>query len=691
MKVGTYLAILIFACLIGGYLIEIVLSGQFTNYNVASGQFSENRLWLRDLDRVISDSNQYLISTDLILGSGETYLTSGARAKGELIADNLLELQRRNHLLVNGGALEKLSGLVAEISRYLEQGAAAAGQTRDRQLSLLLAQYDPVAYRLSSELEELKQSAASALDREARALEARRRAAERVKILTRTVFSMFLLALWYWANRKISMPLRALRNMAQSAEVGLTFEGVERGPKEIQQLSNNMREMTNSLSYQATHDPLTKLLNRRAFDRNLLNFVQTARARGVTHALCFIDLDRFKMINDTCGHASGDELLQRVAQLIESNVRSSDVVSRLGGDEFAVLLTGCNIATAVEISDKIRVAIRDLKYFYDDQVFSISASIGVTLIAQAGDSVVDLLNAADTACKFVKDSGRDNVHVFDVGDELLQKKRSESSAIAQLISAVDDNRFVLFRQNIVPLNALANRGDHYELLVRMRSPDGVLVSPDKFLPLAERYDLCKRVDQCVVETAINWFVANPDELEQLEMCAINLSGQSIGSTSFREFIIEKLQSTGFPGEKLCFEITETAAVTHMGTAIDIITRLQDIGCKFALDDFGSGLSSFGYLKELPVDFIKIDGSFVRDMVDDHISMATVKSISDIAKALGKKTVAEFVESGAIADALKGIGVDYAQGYHFGRPKLFIDPADSAAENCSVQYAYSDAS
>ncbi|MDX1736167.1 MAG: GGDEF domain-containing phosphodiesterase, partial [Halioglobus sp.] len=328
---------------------------------------------------------------------------------------------------------------------------------------------------------------------------------------------------------------------------------------------------------------------------------------------------------------------------------------------------------ALQLCNKIRRAIRDLKYISRDQVFGVTASIGVTVVDDAIDSMSDLLNAADTACKFVKDSGRDNVHVFHVGDDVLEKRRSEISAVQRLTSALEENRLVLFRQSIVPLRSGLGGKKHYELLVRMRTPEGMLVGPEEFLPLAERYDLASRLDKSVISNALEWFTANPDELETLDMCAINLSGQSLGSSDFREFVADKLRVTAFPAHKLCFEITETAAVTHLGAAIDLVEELKAFGCRFALDDFGSGLSSFGYLKALPVDIIKIDGTFVRDMAEDDINFVTVKSIADIAKALGLETIAEFVEHGDIVEQLMSIGVDYAQGYHFGRPSLFIDP------------------
>jgi diguanylate cyclase (GGDEF)-like protein len=674
MKIGTYVAILIAACLVGGYFIEFVLSGQFNSFNQASTRHNDNRLWLKDFERVVSDSNQYLISVDLIIASGQTYLAQGAKNKGQLIATELRVLESKPQSLFTNPSLAKLSNDVLGINELIEKTELVNAEGREEKLSILLNQYDPIAFKLSSELAQLKQQFQSTLSVNLKQLEIVKAESEQLTIITRVVYSLFLMGLWYWASRKISSPLQDLTNMAQSAEKGGQFEGVNRGPREIRQLSKNMEDMTNSLSYQARHDPLTQLLNRRAFDLQLHSEVQKtiSISNSVTHALCFIDLDRFKAINDTCGHAAGDELLQNVANLLKKMVRSSDVVARLGGDEFAILLVNCDIKTAEEICNKIRHAIRELKYFRDHHVFQISASMGLTLVNGDNDSLFDLLNAADTACKYVKESGRDSVHVFYVDDAHLQRKRGEVSLISQINRAIEENSFVLCKQDIVPLSANA-KGLNYEILIRMRSEQGELLYPDAFLPLAERYDLCHKIDECVVNTVIDYLFESPAELEQLEMCSINLSGQTIGSQEFLGFILTKLDTTQFPANKLCFEITETSAITHLDTATDLINRLREYGCRVALDDFGSGLSSFTYLKTLPVDIIKIDGSFVRDIVDDHVSYVTVKSLTEVASALGKKTIAEFVENKAILEALEHVGIDYAQGYYFDRPSVFIDP------------------
>lgn len=673
MKVGTYVAILIAACLVGGYFIEYVLSGQFNSFNQASNRHNDNRLWLKDFERVVSDSNQYLISVDLIIASGQTYLAQGAKSKGQLIAAELIALESKSQFQFNHASLAKLADNVLSINELIKQTELVNAEGRQEKLSILLNQYDPIAFAFSSELDGLKKQFQTALSVNVKHLETARGESEQLTIIIRIVFSLFLMGLWYWASRKISSPLQDLTTMAQAAEKGAKFEGVDRGPREIRQLSKNMEDMTNSLSYQARHDSLTQLLNRRAFDLQLNIEVQkTISTSGcVTHALCFIDLDRFKAINDTCGHAAGDELLQNVATLLKKMVRSSDVVARLGGDEFAILLVNCDIKTAESICNKIRHAIRELKYFRNDHVFQISASMGVTLVNGENESSLDLLNAADTACKYVKDSGRDSVHVFYVDDAHLQQKRGEVSLISQINRAIEENSFVLCKQSIVPL-ASDIQGEHYEILIRMRSVEGQLVYPDAFLPLAERYDLCHKVDECVVNTVLDRLLESPVELDKLQMCSINLSGQSIGSQEFHDFLLTKLKETQFPAEKLCFEITETSAVTHLDTATSLINSLRTLGCRVALDDFGSGLSSFAYLKTLPVDIIKIDGAFVKDVVKDRASNVTVKSITEIASALGKQTVAEFVENEEILAMLHHIGVDYVQGYYFDRPTVFID-------------------
>lgn len=491
-----------------------------------------------------------------------------------------------------------------------------------------------------------------------------------VQTLCGGLFSLLILTLWYWANRQISNPLLELTEMAKAAENGSAFIGITRGAKEVIELSNNTQRLTHSLSYQATHDPLTDLLNRRQFERVLtqqLNRLQEEK-NNIRSFLCYLDLDHFKVVNDSCGHAAGDELLEQVARLLQSGIRSTDTVARVGGDEFVILLADYGQNAALDICNQIRDVITKIRYHWNDNVYQISASIGIVEVTSKCQTIHYALNAADTACSIAKTTGRDRIHVFDLEDEILATKHNEMVLVNQVTNAIEENQFELHRQDIIPLQKTENDHSHFEILLRMISPSGKLIYPNDFLPLVEKYQLGARLDQWVINATIDWLLANPKELHNTETCAIKLSGQSLGSDRIQEKIAKKLSETRFPAEKLCFEITETAAISDLHHAQEFINTFKTLGCKFALDDFGTGLSSFSYLKSLDVDIIKIDGSFVKEMTTDSVSMATVKSINEVAEALGKKTIAEFVENEEISRELTKLGVDYAQGYHFSKPK-----------------------
>ncbi len=668
MRIRSYLATVILCCLIGGSLIELVVSRQYDEVQQLSDQYNEAMLWQKDFDRLTADTSQYLVSVDLILGSGETYLTQGALDKGHLLTESLSILEQRVMPAEFSSVLSQSKATVSIINSFLNQ-AAVIEDNREQQLYELLLRSDVVTEGMVQQLMVLSDKIQASITRRASNLEIERKKTQTIQTLSRLAFFFAIVLLWLWANRQISKPLRALSEMARVAETGVPFEGVDRGPQEIIALSKNTQRLTRSLSYQATHDALTGLFSRREFERLLAQQIalQHDVKGGKPSVLCYIDLDHFKVVNDTCGHAAGDELLAQVARLLQAGVRTSDTVARLGGDEFAILLAGCDLPTALEVCNKIRNTIMDVRYQWDDEVYRISASMGITEINNHSAALEDVVNAADTACKVAKDAGRDRVHVFEVGDDVLAQKRTEMLWVNQLNNAIDENRFELHRQFIVPLQSGIDDCPCYEILLRLKSSEGNLIFPNEFLHVAERYHLGARLDRWVVNAVIDWLIANPRELEALGVCSINLSGQSMASKDLLEFIVEKISSTKFPAKKICFEITETAVITDIDNARQFIEDLRFLGCRFALDDFGSGLSSFGYLKTLDVDVIKIDGIFVKDMLTDPVNLATVKSITEVAKALNKKLVAEFVETEAIANELKAIGVDYAQGYHFSKP------------------------
>jgi len=671
VKIRAYLAILVAVSLIGGNAVRYFLSDQYSEVSELSKNSSSALLWQKDFQRVSSDVAQYLISTDLVIGSGESYLAPGALNKGEVITDEIRLLIASNFL--PGGTIDLTMSVndVLGINQFVQLVATGGSGDRAQELAVLLSSYDPIAMQLSRRFSALSTVVEQNVKEKSERFVEKQKSIQTLTVAVQVAFSLLVLLSWYWASRVISRPIQILRSEVESSSKGEPFRSVGFGPVEIQQLSESFSELTQSLSFQASHDPLTQLYNRRAFGRAMTDFLGQCEREGVSHTLCFIDLDHFKTINDTCGHAAGDELLAYVARLLTKHVRTSDVVARLGGDEFAILLHQCPIHKAETVANNIRDAIRDFNYHWQGDVYRIGASIGITEIHAASGLLEDLLNAADIACMQAKISGRDAVKVFDAEQDLVQQKRMEATSVNEIKSALEGNRFELYRQEIVPLQGNLDHGRHYEILLRMRDSSGTLISPAVFMPLVERYRLGTQVDRWVINAAIDWLMDNPKELDELGMCSINLSGQSVGCIDTRDFIADKLRDLQFPSHKLCFEVTETAAIMDLECAVELIAGLHQYGCRFALDDFGSGLSSFAYLKNLKVDFVKIDGVFVRDMLNSESDRATVKAINDVAKATGKRTIAEFVESENIAKELKGLGIEFGQGYHFDKPSPLV--------------------
>lgn len=427
------------------------------------------------------------------------------------------------------------------------------------------------------------------------------------------------------------------------------------------------RELNRKLSYHASHDILTGLVNRREFEARLERALKSARAREASHALCHIDLDQFKIINDNCGHSAGDALLGQVGALLKSKIRWRDTVARLGGDEFGVLLESCSFEEAIRSAEMLREAIRNYKFTWEERTFRLGASVGVVPISPENDDVAALLSAADSACAAAKENGRNRIYSFQENDIDLMRRRRGMQWAARINNALEDGRFEIFRQVIRPLQQ-PQTGLHYELLLRMRDESGKIVAPDQFIAAAERYGLTPNIDRWMIEHAFRWLVSEADEREKLAMCSINLSGQSLGDDQFLPFVIEHFHRSGIDASKICFEITETAAIASFSQANRFIHALKELGCRFALDDFGTGLSSFGYLKHFPVDFLKIDGSFVKEILHDPIDREMVRSINEIGHLTGKQTIAEFAENDAIIDMLRTLGVDYAQGYGIDVPQ-----------------------
>jgi diguanylate cyclase (GGDEF)-like protein len=427
---------------------------------------------------------------------------------------------------------------------------------------------------------------------------------------------------------------------------------------------------TAKLVYQASHDMLTGLANRREFEVRLGQALLSAKQNGRVHALCYMDLDQFKIVNDTCGHGAGDELLRRLTVLLQHCVRDRDMLARLGGDEFGVLLENCPLDKAHEVAELMRQTVQDFRFIWEDKAFVVGASIGLVSINQESESVAEILSAADAACYAAKDKGRNRVHVYMLEDVELVRRQGEMQWVSRITHALEEDRLRLFYQRIVPIDQARSGEAHFEILLRMLDESGALILPMAFIPAAERYLLMPTIDRWVIRNAFKFCQKTLEKhpASALSTCTINLSGPSLCDEHFLEFVQEQFKLHRIPSEAICFEITETAAITNLGDAIALMKELKKLGCRFSLDDFGSGLSSFTYLKNLPVDYLKIDGAFVKDMSHDPIDFAMVEAINKIGHVMGLQTIAEFVESETILQRLKEIGVDYVQGNYIEPPK-----------------------
>jgi diguanylate cyclase (GGDEF)-like protein len=437
------------------------------------------------------------------------------------------------------------------------------------------------------------------------------------------------------------------------------------------------RALAARLEYEATHDPLTGLTNRREFERLLNAAIADHGARGTHYALLYLDLDQFKVINDTCGHAAGDGLIRKVAWLINEQLPSGDVLARLGGDEFGALLRDVRCEEALALADGIRRRIAELRFDWEGRTFAVNSSIGVTVIESTLASVSDALSAADQACYLAKDSGRNRVQLYRPDDQRVQTRHGEMRWVEGINTALDNDSFVLVAQEIRAIGANAaasqqSRAQRFELLLRMTANDGTWIAPMAFIPAAERYGLMPQVDRWVIAQACRELAAIRAQGRWLPVCMINLSGASVSDPSLADYISGCLQQHALPGAQIGFELTETAAIGNLASASQLMTRLRGLGSPIALDDFGSGMSSFSYLKALPIDFLKIDGAFVRNVSSDPVDRAVVEAIQRVGRVMGIQTIAESVENEAALEALTEIGVDYVQGIHVARPALLTE-------------------
>ncbi len=488
-------------------------------------------------------------------------------------------------------------------------------------------------------------------------------------------------------GRSITLPIESLAMTVRSLGAGQLNLRVEENAggelKTLQQGFNTMTmqlkqardsmqeridEATRQLLFQANHDDLTGLVNRREFERRLSRVLRSAQEHGTQHVFCYMDLDQFKIVNDTCGHSAGDGLLRQISMLLSSRIRERDTLARLGGDEFGLLLENCTVEDAHSIAENLREMVQNFRYMYQDKIFSIGASIGMVSITAEMDNVGSIMSAADTACYSAKDNGRNRIHLYRALDADVTKRHGEMEWVARLTKAMEENRFLLYVQPILPLASSDSRR-YYEILLRKVDISGRVYLPMAFIPAAERYLLMTSIDRWVIRNTLanyrNLLDLNPDNADCV--FTINLSGVSLGDKTLLGYIREQFAIHGVPPDAICFEVTETSAIVNLANTIELMEALKKIGCRFLLDDFGSGMSSFAYLKNLPVDFLKMDGAYVKDIATNSIDLAMVQSIYGIAQAMRIETIAEFVESAQAAAILKDMGVQYGQGHYLAPP------------------------
>jgi diguanylate cyclase (GGDEF)-like protein len=521
------------------------------------------------------------------------------------------------------------------------------------------------------------------------------------KILLIGLFGLLLSTLLAWRlGRNITKPIQEIAHAVNKLGEGVFAQTImENSSGELKTLQKGFNSMSTSLKqaydsmqdkindatvmlrYQAQHDDLTGLINRREFEVRLDRSLKSVHDNGAQHVLCYLDLDNFKLVNDTCGHVAGDELLRQISVLLANRMRDRDTLARLGGDEFGLLLENCSLADANQIINALLKLVRDYRFIYDEKIFNVGVSIGLVVINASFESVSEVMHAADSACYSAKEAGRNQSFLFNAGDVEVVQRRSAVEAVSDITDEIDDEQFMLYCQPIVPLSSRVPQQHHYEVLIRKINFDGKIMLPTTFIPSAERYHLMPNIDRWVIR---NTFAAYRQLLNSsAEKCdyvfSINLSGTSLGDKSLLGYIREQFVIHSIPPQSICFEITETAAIVNLKNTIHLFSSLRKLGCSFALDDFGSGMSSFMYLKNFEVDFLKIDGSFVKDMHTNKIDHAMVRSIHDVAEAMNIKTVAEFVENEAVLKELKGIGVHYGQGLYLGHPV----PMKKLIENFSI--------
>jgi len=437
--------------------------------------------------------------------------------------------------------------------------------------------------------------------------------------------------------------------------------------KHSNNLENEIKERTKELQHLAVHDTITGLYNRYEFEKRLSFALKYSSKAAGDSIMCYVDLDQFKIVNDTSGHTAGDELLKQVSLILEKGVDKKDIVARLGGDEFGILFLGKSLAEVQKMAQKILRAIKEYRFAYDGKIFVIGASMGMVPIERECCSLVDIISAADAACYQAKEKGRNCIHIASRDDKKIQERRGEMQWLAKLTQALEEGMFCLYVQPIISLMHESQAIKHYEVLIRLEDNDGKIISPMAFIPPAERYGMMQRIDRWVIEEVFREYTRLHEKSGQLYSFSVNLSGISLNDESLSAFIERLFERYNVPYQSICFEVTETAAVSNLSVALKFINKMRALGCKFSLDDFGSGLSSFSYLQNLPVDYLKIDGAFVCDIDVNEVNRAMVKSINEISHIMGMKTICEFVENEEVERILQKMDVDFAQGYFYAEP------------------------
>lgn len=428
-----------------------------------------------------------------------------------------------------------------------------------------------------------------------------------------------------------------------------------------------VKKLREEIQFKSSFNELTGLINRNEFERRLQQLMGEATAETGQHVICYMDLDQFKVINNTYGHIAGDQLLRQLSTNLVNVLSKRDLLAYLGGDEFGILFPHCTINQAMSVLDNVRDSINNFRFSWEDRKLSITASIGVVPINKYTGTSTEILSYADSACFAAKEAGRDRIHVYSADDLAMNKRHQQMKWIEYINRALEEDRFILYYQPILPLNPDVTEY-HFELLIRMKDGSGKLVSPGEFLPAAEKYNISSKIDYWVIQTMFSWLEVYSELFDKDYRWGINLSGQSLSDQNLLQFVIEEMNRRDIRPDRIYFEITETAAIANFNNAVEFVNNLKKYGCRFALDDFGSGLSSFAYLKNISVDFLKIDGMFVKNMNNNDFDYSIVKAVNEVAHVLGIRTIAEFVENNEILDILKAENIDYAQGYAIDKPK-----------------------